>query len=381
MFYPHFYPAYRAGGITRSLSNLTRLMQPEVRCLVVTSDHDLGERQPLDGIASDEWVSWSPNLSVWYARRGRFSAGLLNRIWQEFQPATVYLNGLYLPRFALLPYLFFRNKPVRIVWAPRGMLQRGAVQIRHARKRVFLQVLKGLGVHRRVVWHATDQQEAKDIASYFGPDVSIQVAPNVPRWFPEAVAPIAKNPGTLHIATWSLIAETKNLLIFIQTFKMIRGQPKIVYDVYGPIKDNAYWQACKKAMVNLPSNIRVNYLGPEPPEKLPTILQQYHLMALPSAGENFGHAIFEALACGRPVLISDQTPWTDLEDHGAGLIWKTSSGLDGLVQKIETAVAWENNCFALFCQNARAYAAAFLEHSNFKDQYLKLFGINKTSKG
>ena len=33
---------------------------------------------------------------------------------------------------------------------------------------------------------------------------------------------------------------------------------------------------------------------------------------LPTGGENFGHAIFEALSCGVPALISDRTPWRDL---------------------------------------------------------------------
>ena len=39
-----------------------------------------------------------------------------------------------------------------------------------------------------------------------------------------------------------------------------------------------------------------------------------------TSGENFGHAIIEALACGCPVIISDQTPWNDLESFGAGWV-------------------------------------------------------------
>jgi len=45
-----------------------------------------------------------------------------------------------------------------------------------------------------------------------------------------------------------------------------------------------------------------------------------HLMFLPTRGENFGHAIIEALRSGCPVLISDQTPWRGLEDDRAGWI-------------------------------------------------------------
>ncbi len=42
------------------------------------------------------------------------------------------------------------------------------------------------------------------------------------------------------------------------------------------------------------------------------------LFLLPTAGENFGHAIFEALSSGVPALISDQTPWRGLAEAKAG---------------------------------------------------------------
>ncbi|MDY3727743.1 MAG: glycosyltransferase, partial [Wujia sp.] len=33
-------------------------------------------------------------------------------------------------------------------------------------------------------------------------------------------------------------------------------------------------------------------------------------------GENFGHSIVEAMLMGKPVVISDQTPWTDVNGTG-----------------------------------------------------------------
>lgn len=35
-------------------------------------------------------------------------------------------------------------------------------------------------------------------------------------------------------------------------------------------------------------------------------------------GENYGHVIVEALVAGCPVLISDQTPWRNLEEKDVG---------------------------------------------------------------
>jgi glycosyltransferase involved in cell wall biosynthesis len=47
-------------------------------------------------------------------------------------------------------------------------------------------------------------------------------------------------------------------------------------------------------------------------------LAAHDLFFLPTRGENFGHAIYEALASGIPVLISDRTPWRNLESLGVG---------------------------------------------------------------
>jgi len=41
-------------------------------------------------------------------------------------------------------------------------------------------------------------------------------------------------------------------------------------------------------------------------------------MLLPTTGENFGHTILESFQAGTPVIVSDQTPWRNLEQAGVG---------------------------------------------------------------
>ena len=72
-----------------------------------------------------------------------------------------------------------------------------------------------------------------------------------------------------------------------------------------------------KLIAGLPSNVRVAYGGVVAPDEVTAVLRRHHLFFLPTHSENFGHVIVEALAAGRPALVSDRTPWTDLEAAGA----------------------------------------------------------------
>ena len=84
------------------------------------------------------------------------------------------------------------------------------------------------------------------------------------------------------------------------------------------MENNAYWEECQQLIAELPKNITVKYAGELPHHELEKLIVAHHAFILPTRGENFGHAIFESLSAGCPVLISDQTPWNGLEQANAG---------------------------------------------------------------
>ena len=106
--------------------------------------------------------------------------------------------------------------------------------------------------------------------------------------------------------------------------------------------------------------------------ELAEILKQHHLFILPTTGENFGHSIFEALLCGRPVLISDQTPWLGLAAKKAG--WDLPlAEPDKFTEAIEVAAGWDQNSFDAWAEGAWQYANAFIKNPEIHSQYLQLF--------
>jgi glycosyltransferase involved in cell wall biosynthesis len=108
----------------------------------------------------------------------------------------------------------------------------------------------------------------------------------------------------------------KNLDGALRVLARVRG--RVEFAIYGPIEDRTYWATCQNLIRALPPNVTAFYHGPVDHSRVATTLAANDLLFVPTRGENFGHAILEALAAGCPVLISDRTRWRDLEASGAG---------------------------------------------------------------
>lgn len=110
----------------------------------------------------------------------------------------------------------------------------------------------------------------------------------------------------------------KNLDFAIRVLKEVKSE--IFFDIYGPKEDLAYWNQCETLIHQLPSNIVVNYCGSIRPENVKEKFSRYDLFLFPTRGENYGHVIAESISAGTPVLLSDRTPWRDLEQQGTGWV-------------------------------------------------------------
>ena len=92
---------------------------------------------------------------------------------------------------------------------------------------------------------------------------------------------------------------------------------------------------------------------------------------LPTGGENFGHAIFEALSCGVPVLISDQTPWRGLEAIARRLGFAAGAP-GGFVAAHRAYAALPADGARRMAEGARACARAYVEESGAAEASARL---------
>lgn len=373
LFADWYLPGYKAGGPIQSCVNLVRMFSGQYRFFVVCGDRDLGDDLPYKNIPLNQWTTGPAGEQIYYTNNSHLDKKLLRKLLQELNPHAVYLNSMFSIPFTIRPLLVVRslkNRPL-VVLAPRGMLQAGALQLKASRKNLFLKLFRFLGWHKFIRFQATDAQELQDIRFHF-PGADARIAENIPNRLPEDPIPAIKLPGSLKLVFISRIHPKKNLLFLLELLKKWESQATIELDIYGDTGDADYQEDCLSMISHLPKGKTVRFMGPIENREVFKTLSNYHAFVLTSRGENFGHAIFEALEAGKPVLLSDKTPWRDLEKQNAG--WDIPlDAKDRYLKVLDQLVEMDQDSYNSWSAGARRLARNYIEQAGFNSKYQALF--------
>jgi glycosyltransferase involved in cell wall biosynthesis len=379
VFIDWYTPGYKAGGPVRSIVNMVAHLHDEIDFHIVCSDTEYTEDQPYAGIIADQWTEGVFGERVFYVssnshRKEHWKALLTQENWDH-----VYVNGMYSPWYSAAPLWFAREVKVSKIVAPRGMLAPGPMAHSTLKKRLFLTVMKLGGAYRAVRFHVTNEGEAGQVRQLIGSKANTFSVPNLPKRVRYSDVPErTKEKGQLELISVARIAVEKNTLLAIKSLVHVKG--KVRFHLYGPVYGDGYWAECQNAIESLPDNIQVLAHGPVAPDQTEEELLKAHVLFMPSTGENFGHSMLEALSSGLPLLISDRTPWRNLEDKRAG--WDIPIDDPGLAQrefgkKLQLLVDMDQDQYNLWNAGAFKYGCKQLESEEKKQKYLELFRWNE----
>ena len=321
LVFVHFYlPGFKSGGPVRTLSNMVESLSNEFEFRIVTSDRDVLDTQSYEEIEVGAWNSVD-KAWVYYVSPENCGLRYWMKIMRETQYDVLYLNSLFDPLYTTLPLLaqkLARTRERPVVIAPRGELSPGALALKGWKKRSFLFAANALGLYRHIIWHASTNDEAQLIRRRFSSSCITMVAKNLPAMppRPDFTSKIIDSDKPLRIVFLSRISKMKNLDFALRV--LLNCNTPIQFDIWGTIEDAQYWEECRELMLSMPKCVNVRYRGVAKHSEVHSILADYDLFFLPTWGENYGHAIAEALSSGTPVLLSDQTPWRNLEKEGVG---------------------------------------------------------------
>lgn len=403
IFIDWFVPGYKAGGPISSNANLIDNLAGDYEFYVITRDTDYCVSAPYTDVTSDAWNLRHNGARVYYFSSRNLGIRNLVKVSGTIDADVVYINGIYSFYFSLLPLLWFKYfSRKKVVVAARGMLSDHTFSSKKGKKRLFYAIARLTRFYKGVTFHATNENEAAQIRKNVGFKGTIKIAPNLPPKAPSALnRSIAKRAGELRLISIARISPEKNTLFALKILEKLAtesgehrkedskerevkvearkndlepGTCDLVFDLYGTIYNQAYWDECQRVIQRLPSNMVVNFCGTLEKEKIHETLQQYHFLFMPSQGENYGHSIVESFLAGCPVIISDQTPWrnqppdqshtssTRTHTHTPNWGWDLPLGnLEGFVQVMNDCVAMEQDAYNVLCKNAFEYGQRILD--------------------
>lgn len=358
-----FFPGKKYGGPPVSVDNFCSLMT-DYECYVLARNHDLGEQTPYADI-QEGWNARG-NCKVRYLSDGEFNSESFEAIINELEPDWIYLQSLF--QRCVLPCLRLSKKlGIRVMLAPRGELCRGAFRKKY-KKLPYIMVLRMLGLLKNTEFQSTSQEESEAISRWLiAKPERIHLLSNVPSIPNCQLRQRNKVAGQARLVFLSRIHPKKNLLGAINYLSGVAGE--ITFDIYGPIEVEEYWRECENAIAHLSDNIEVRYCGMVDHESVHRIFSQYDAFFFPTFSENYGHVIVEAMMVGCPVIISDCSPWTDVEAYNAG--WAIP--LDDKVrfqEAIGQVVAWDT----VPVEATKNYISGKLDLKRLSQEYHSVFG-------
>lgn len=366
-----FLPGYLAGGPIQSIATLTQHLGSDIDFKIITTDRDFKSDKVYQGININQWTTFS-GRQVFYVSPDNMNPDFILKLIQTTAHDIIYLNSLFSRLFTVYPLKWKQQGKIKsnIVLAPRGMLRDGALAVKPIKKQLYLLYAKLTGLFKNVHWQSTSSQETVEIKKRIGNHVQVSEVSNLPATSNE-IQFIEKQPGNLKLCFIARIVDIKNLNFAIDILKEVKGC-HVIFDVYGPKEDAAYWDLCKQNAKSLPNNIVFTYKSVLKPEVISSIINKYHALFLPTQTENFGHIIVETLLNARPVVISDQTPWRNLQTENAGFDISLNEK-DKFVDNLHKFCSMDQAEFDNICSSSVSYIHQKLNVVEIKKQYLNLF--------
>jgi glycosyltransferase involved in cell wall biosynthesis len=363
----HYLPGIRAGGPIRTTTNLIDWLGDDFHFRVMTKDRDLGDEVPYGDIIQGSW-NIVGKAKVRYLSPSEMSPHVILRLLLETPHDVIYLNSVFSTRTVIVLVLSRLGRiGAPIVLATRGNLSSSALKLKSFKKQIFLLIARLLNLYKHVIWHSTSEEETRDIRRVFGTTAarSVRQISNLPSPIQVDVPfRVSKNSGECRLVMIARITRMKNLEFAAEVLHYVRGNVRL--EIWGPIEDQAYWYTCQQRFAALPKNITICHMGVVSPDCVHDVFRQYDAFFMPTLGENFGHAILEALSAGCPVLISDRTPWNDVNESGAGWALPLDQ-LERFRETIEILVNADTETLNAYRQCALNYARAYLSRSTAVD--------------
>jgi glycosyltransferase involved in cell wall biosynthesis len=378
IFADYYLPGFKAGGPIKSISTVVDIIKDHYDVTVITRDRDAGDRVGYDNVKVDR-SNFNNNVKVIYLSPGILGQfAMFSVLFKSSNCSIFYFNSFFSLKFSIIPQIFlffmgfFKCMCVKLI-APRGELNKGAINFKSRKKHIWMCIFNRMNF-KDVYYHATNHEESKSISRYLKVNAQlIFTISNVSKSFKESKGAInasfnTKKIGELSLIYLARIHPIKGLYFVLDLLK--NSKDRVSLDIFGPIEDVEYWNACQAIILSMPKNISINY-GGSYNKNIISLISSYDALILHTAGENYGHVIYESIAANTPVIVSDRTPWTP-DKCDAVYVIPFGSVSDWMVC-INILSDMNSTQHYRLRQIAQQYVLDFNHNDDIEDNYRKIF--------
>ena len=326
---PSFYPAMVYGGpIFSTLHTCRKLVKlNDMEVYVSTTNTNMTSK--LD-VETNKWQKFEDNFYVKYydeTKVDKFSLQLYMNIWKDIKNSdVVHIQAIFntsTPISLLYAHIF--RKPILL--SPRGSLGSWCLENGNSMKDKWLRwLLKPFAY--KVTWHATAKQEKHEIQAIF-PHAKVEIVSNGIEYdLFQKFSVLSKQEYMNKFVCKELDAEKivvsmgrlqkkKGFDILIDSFaKILINYPTAKLLIAG--QDEGEEKNLQEQIKCLGLVGKVFLIGVINGQNKIDFLANADLFVLPSHNENFGNVYVESLAAGTPIVASQQTPWSKVEEADCG---------------------------------------------------------------
>lgn len=311
------------GGPTRSTIGLARALAAQGQAVVLFANVPGRVPQATIQELQEKGVDFREGRGSDFFIALKDSRALL----EEIRPDIVHIQGLWKLASHAMNVVAHRLG-IPVVISPRGMLDPWALSVKKWKKRLGMFLYQKRDLKRAIAFHATATEEAEHIRD-FGLKQSIGIVPNAVS-SPE-VLPIVNKDEVKTAFFMSRLHPGKGLLLLAETWAKVKpmGWRMMVAgaDSYG------HKVEVVEKLKSLGIENDWTFVGELGDEQKWQALVNADLFIHPSASENFGISIAEALAAGLPVITTKGCPWAEIDGKCGWWIDRTVEQLSDAMQK------------------------------------------------
>ncbi|MCH1640119.1 glycosyltransferase [Paenibacillus timonensis] len=362
-----YIPGTGYGGPVSSISNFVEYFGDEYDIRIVTSNHDHGKREVYANIR-DGWNRIG-KASVLYLDEREYTRKNFYSLLKEYDVSMVYLTGVFSIRLNKPAIDSARKLNIPVVVATRGEICINILAMKKLKKVTYLKIMKTLRYFNGLKFQITSDEEYVQLQKYLSiPNEEIIMLPNL-HGKKYSVSPLAKEVNELKLLFISRIHPKKNLLDALKA--VVKLNARVVFDIYGPVEDEAYWNQCQEIIKQAGEHIQVRYCGLLNMMDARKIYYNYHGFLFPTLSENYGHVIVEAMIANCiPMISKETTPWDDLHGNG-GYVFELHN-IEQMIDQLESFAAMSQEEYDVMLNQLENYTQEKLKINDLLLRYKQM---------